>query len=114
MFKRISAIIAIFACTALAWAILGSTIFYRTYNAESGLTGRVASTWGAQHDQAPPGIAREWVEGKTVEVEEQGKKTTRTEWQTHSEAVKIDARRMKRTEHNDNAPKGQNGFSTEE
>ena len=39
MLKRIIAIVAIFVCTAVAWAILGSTIFYRTYNAESGLAG---------------------------------------------------------------------------
>jgi len=73
MLKRIVAVIAIFVCTAIAWAILGSTIFYRTYNAESGLSGRVASTWGAAQGQAPPSIAREWHEQKTVEVEEKGK-----------------------------------------
>src|SRR5207302_779218 len=94
MFKRIAAIAFIFGCTAVAWVILGSTIFYRTYNAESGLSGRVASTWGAPQAQAPPAIAREWKEEKTVEVEEKGKKTTRTERQTHSEAVKIDATRI--------------------
>src|SRR5258707_13578362 len=78
MFKRIAAIAFIFGCTAVAWAILGSTIFYRTYNGESGLSGRVASTWGAPQAQAPPAIAREWHEQKTVEEEEKGKKTTRT------------------------------------
>jgi len=30
----------------------------------------VASTWGAPQAQAPPAIAREWQEEKTVEVEE--------------------------------------------
>jgi len=55
MLKRIVAISAIFVCTAAAWAILGSTILYRTYNAELGLMGRVASTWGAPQGQAPPG-----------------------------------------------------------
>ena len=84
MIKRIAAIIGIFVCTAVAWAILGSTIFYRTYNAESGLSGRVASTWGAPQGQAPPAIAREWQEEKIVEVEEKGKKTTRKEKHTHS------------------------------
>src|ERR1700680_1332334 len=93
MLKRIAAIIVIFVCTAVAWAILGSTIFYRTYNVESGLSGRVASTWGAPQGQAPPASAREWQEEKTVEVEEKGKKTTRTEKQTHSEPGKIDASR---------------------
>ncbi len=79
MFKRIAATTAIFVCTAVAWAILGSTIFYRTYNAESGLSGRVASTWGAPQAQGPPAITREWQEEKTVETEENGKKTTRKE-----------------------------------
>src|SRR5438132_9093073 len=112
MFKRIAAIAFIFGCTAVAWAILGSTIFYRTYNAESGLSGRVASTWGAPQAQAPPAIAREWKEEKTVEVEEKGKKTTRTERQTHSEAVKIDASRVAAALHIDYRQKGLLWFST--
>lgn len=112
MLKRIGAIIAIFICTAVGWAILGSTIFYRTYNAESGLSGRVASTWGAPQAQAPPAIAREWQEEKTVEVEEKGKKTTRTEKQTRSEPVKIDASRVAATLHIDYRQKGLLWFST--
>src|SRR5467141_2317498 len=112
MLKRIGAIIAIFVCTALAWAILGSTVFYRTYNAESGLSGRVASTWGAPQAQAPPVIAREWPEEKTVEVEEKGKTTTRMEKQTHSEPVKIDASRVAATLHIDYRQKGLLWFST--
>jgi len=112
MIKRIAAIIAIFVCTAVAWAILGSTIFYRTYNAESGLTGRVASTWGAPQGQAPPAITREWKEEKTVEVEEKGKKTTRKEKHTHSEAVKIDGSRVAATLHVDYRQKGLLWLST--
>src|SRR6266851_7918219 len=106
MFKRIAAIAFIFGCTAVAWAILGSTIFYRTYNAESGLSGRVASTWGAPQGQASPAIAREWHEQKTVEVEEKGKKTTRTESYLRSEPVKIDASRVKACLHIDYRQKG--------
>src|SRR5438132_2582446 len=112
MFKRIAAIAFIFGCTAVAWVILGSTIFYRTYNAESGLSGRVASMWGAPQAQAPPAIAREWTEEKTVEVEEKGKKTTRTKKQTHSEAVKIDASRVAAALHIDYRQKGLLWFST--
>ena len=112
MLKRIVAIIAIFVCTAVAWAILGSTIFYRTYNAESGLSGRVASTWGAPQGQAPPSIAREWQEQKTVEVEEKGKKTTRTESYLRSEPVKIDASHVAATLHIDYRQKGLLWFST--
>src|SRR2546425_7569369 len=106
MFKRIAAIAFIFGCTAVGWAILGSTIFYRTYNAESGLTGRVASTWGAPQGQASPAIAREWQEEKTVEVEEKGKKITRTESYLRSEPVKSDASRGAATLHIDARQKG--------
>ena len=112
MLKRIAAIIVIFGCTAVAWAILGSTIFYRTFNAESGLSGRVASTWGTAQGQAPPSIAREWHEQKTVEVEEKGKKTTRTENYLRSEAVNIDASRVAATLHIDYRQKGLLWFST--
>ena len=112
MFKRIAAIIVIFGCTAVAWAILGSTIFYRTYNAESGLSGRVASTWGAPQGQAPPSIAREWQEEKTVKVDEKGKKTVRKESYLRSEPVKIDASRVAATLHIDYRQKGLLWFST--
>ncbi len=54
MIKRIAAITFIFVCTAFAWAVLGATIFQRTY--DSGLTSnnRVTSTWGAPQNQSPP------------------------------------------------------------
>ena len=112
MLKRIVAIVAIFVCTAVAWAILGSSIFYRTYNAESGLAGRVASTWGAPQGQAPPAIAYEWPEEKAVEVEEKGKKITRTERQIHSEPVRIDTSRVAAAFHIDYRQKGLLWFST--
>src|SRR5260370_11235165 len=112
MIKRIAAIIAIFVCTAVAWAILGSTIFYRTYSAESGLSGRVASPWGATQGQAPPAITREWQEEKIVEVEAKAKKTTRTEKQTRSEPVKIDGSRVAANLRVDYRQKGLLWFST--
>src|SRR5258708_1638748 len=112
MFKRIVAISAIFVCAAVAWANLASTIFFRSYNAESGLPRRVASTCRAPQGQAPAVIAREWQEEKTVEVEEKGKKTARTEKQTHSEAVKIDASRVAANLRIDYRQKGLLWFST--
>src|SRR6266576_1373417 len=48
MFKRIAAIAFIFLCTTVAWAVLGTTIFQRTYSSDSSSGVRVASTWGAQ------------------------------------------------------------------
>ncbi|MGA8144796.1 MAG: inner membrane CreD family protein [Candidatus Acidiferrales bacterium] len=66
MGKRIVAIGFIFVCTAIAWAILASTIFYRTYSSDSELRGRVASSWGAPQEQPPPTAT--YVEGFLREV----------------------------------------------
>src|SRR5262249_14434027 len=54
MMKRIAAITFIFLCTAFAWAILGATIFQRTYDSDSSSASRVVSTWGAPQNQLPP------------------------------------------------------------
>jgi hypothetical protein len=51
---RIGALIFIFVCTAIAWAILGTTILQRTYRAGPGLKQRVESSWGSRQDQGPP------------------------------------------------------------
>lgn len=54
MTKKIAAITLIFACASLAWVILGSTIFSRTYDSEYASSSKVASTWGAPQNQGPP------------------------------------------------------------
>ena len=54
MTKRIIAIAFIFVCTTIAWAILGGTIFSRTYDSGAVSSDKVASTWGTQQNQAPP------------------------------------------------------------
>ena len=55
MIKRIGALIFIFVCTSIAWAILGATIFARTYSPLSGeLKSRVAASWGTAQEQSPP------------------------------------------------------------
>jgi len=54
MTRRIVAIIAILLCTTLAWTILGTTIFARTYSAGKNLTDQVATIWGAPQKQYAP------------------------------------------------------------
>src|SRR5436190_2533788 len=54
MIKRIAAITFIFLCTAVAWAILGVTIFDRTYDSSGLSDSRVQSTWGSPQSQSPP------------------------------------------------------------
>lgn len=60
MLKRIVAIAVIFGFSTVAWMILASTIFYRTYSAGTSLSSRVESSWGAPEEQLPPTIAYQW------------------------------------------------------
>jgi inner membrane protein involved in colicin E2 resistance len=86
MTKRIIAITFIFACTSVAWGVLGGTIFSRTY--ETGLTSssRVASIWGTEQNQGPPTASFDTKITTKEEVTENGKKvvknveTTNTTW----------------------------------
>ncbi len=54
MISRIAALIFIFICTSIAWAILGATIFSRTYNSDPALKNKVESSWGSPQKQSPP------------------------------------------------------------
>ncbi len=70
MIKRIAAIAFIFLCTTVAWAILGATIFQRTYDSNSESGTRVESTWGTPQNQTPPVAAYEEVSKvKTSKIE---------------------------------------------
>lgn len=78
MTKRIAAIVFIFACTAVAWFILGATISYRTSSADSRLRDRVVSIWGAPQEHSPPAAFYEELVPRTVTSTEGGKQTART------------------------------------
>ena len=73
MLKRIAAITFIFLCTAFAWAILGATIFQRTYDSDSSSASRVVSTWGAPQNQLPPTATIETVVPRREVKTENGK-----------------------------------------
>jgi inner membrane protein involved in colicin E2 resistance len=79
MSKRIIAIAIIYVFTALAWSILGTTIFSRTYSLDESLKGRVASIWGAPHVQKPPKTSTTKEVAKKIEVVENGKTIVRNE-----------------------------------
>jgi inner membrane protein involved in colicin E2 resistance len=74
MVKRIAAIAFIFFCTAVAWAILGSTVFMRTFNADNQLKGRVASSWGSPQEQSPLSAGYQQSTITTATEEENGVK----------------------------------------
>ena len=79
MTKRIAALTFIFACTALAWVILGSTVFSRTGELDSRLREGVASTWGSPQKQAPPTASYTVYEEEKTESITEGKKTVKVE-----------------------------------
>jgi inner membrane protein involved in colicin E2 resistance len=78
MTKRIFAIAFIFICTSVAWAILGGTIFSRTYSLDEIAENRVASTWGAPQNQSPPSASFKQVVERKEESTENGKKIVKT------------------------------------
>lgn len=78
MTKRIIAIAFIFVCASIAWAILGATIFSRTYDSAASSNDRVASTWGAPQNQALPSASYSELVPKKEESTENGKKITKT------------------------------------
>jgi len=51
---RTLAIIFIFICTALAWAILGGTVMKRTNDAKNATADAVGNLWGTEHRQRAP------------------------------------------------------------
>jgi len=74
MTKRIIAISFIFMFAAIAWAVLGGTIFSRTYNQGPIAENRVASTWGSEQKQGPLSASFKEKLTKKQEFTENGKK----------------------------------------
>jgi inner membrane protein involved in colicin E2 resistance len=89
MFKRIVAILLIFGCTSLAWAILGTTIFSRTYDSNYASADSVTSTWGAPQNQAPPTAFYQQTVPKTEETNENGVKKMRTTQEQQNVSVPL-------------------------
>jgi inner membrane protein involved in colicin E2 resistance len=112
MFKRIVAIIGIFACTCVAWMILGTSIFYRTDNLGSVLSSRVGSTWGTEQEQRPPSVNYFTQEVATVEVEEKGKKIKKTETKSVPHDISLNSSKIAADFHIDYRQKGLLWFST--
>lgn len=77
MVKRITAIVFIFVCASVAWAILGGTIFSRTYDSNNRSSGQVESLWGTPQNQTPPKASFVQVNIKNEESLENGKKIVR-------------------------------------
>jgi Inner membrane protein CreD len=66
--KKLFALSFIFVCATIAWAILGSTIFTRTYGLDDSLKSKVGSSWGTAQVQSPPTASYQKVTQQTQEV----------------------------------------------
>lgn len=95
MVKRIVAIVLIFIFSAIAWGILGATIFSRTYEVDSRLKGEVASIWGAEHSQSPPVAETKKTIVKKAESIENGKAVLKDVEEVISQPLVLEASDIK-------------------
>jgi inner membrane protein involved in colicin E2 resistance len=101
-----------FVCTTIAWMILGTTIFSRTYGSNEQLQGRVASTWGTSQQQSPPsaGYFQDHVENSTMV--ENGKVVVRTQTVHQQFFLAVEASRIHVNFHLNPRQKGLLWYST--
>lgn len=112
MIKRIAAIIFIFLCTAVAWAILGATIFQRTYSSDNSSEVRVASTWGAPQNQLPPTASYDEMVPKKEVSTENGKKIERVTQEKITNALPLESSHLNVDLNLDHRQKGLLWYST--
>ena len=91
MTRRIAAIIFIFACTSIAWGILGATILARTENYTDRLRDRVGTIWGTPQVQSPPRATYSRTITETVERTVEGKSTTAEASRTIEHPIVLDS-----------------------
>jgi inner membrane protein involved in colicin E2 resistance len=112
LLRQILALAFIFVCTTIAWMILGTTIFSRTYGSNEQLQGRVASTWGTSQQQSPPsaGYFQDHVENSTMV--ENGKVVVRTQTVHQQFFLAVEASRIHVNFHLNPRQKGLLWYST--
>jgi inner membrane protein involved in colicin E2 resistance len=112
MVKRIIAIAFIYACTAVAWMVLGGTIFARTHHSDAALRGRVASTWGAPQEQSAPAATVQRIKRRQVTAQENGKTVVRTIEESEALALPLERTRARASIALEHRRKGLMWYST--
>jgi inner membrane protein involved in colicin E2 resistance len=112
MTKRIIAIGLIYIATAIAWAVLGTTVFVRTNDSDSTLRSNVASLWGAPQEQSPPQAWYSVPDTETVTTAEDGKPVTTVREVRRSIRLPLEKSRVQASLHLDYRKKGLLWYST--
>src|SRR5215207_11762429 len=94
MTRRIVAIAFIFICTSVAWAVLGGTIFSRTYDVGAVSSERVESTWGTRQNQGPPTASYKTTTTKQYAGVEMGVNVVRTVTEDHITDLPLESSRI--------------------
>lgn len=95
MTRKVLAIIAIFLCTAIGWAILGSTIMQRTFSKDADLGPNVASSWGKPQEQRPPSADSTRTMRRQVRDVVNGENVVRTVEETESTPLSLERSRVR-------------------
>jgi inner membrane protein involved in colicin E2 resistance len=112
LLRQILALAFIFVCTSIAWVILGSTIFSRTYGSNEQLQGRVASTWGTAQQQSPPTATYTFAEVVKSTTVEDAKVVVRSENVPRQAPLPVEASRIQVNLHLTPRQKGLLWYST--
>ena len=112
MLRQILALAFIFVCTTIAWVILGTTIFSRTYGSNEQLQGHVASTWGSEQQQVPPSANYTVTETTSSTTEVDGKVIVHNKKVQRQVPLPLEASRIHVNFHLDPRQKGLLWYST--
>jgi len=112
MLKRLAAIVFIFACTTVAWIILGATVFSRTYSVGDRLEDKVSASWGSKQVQTAPTAAYFVPQTHTVQEHQDGRDVTRTVTEQVPVPVPLDSSRISVALNLDYRQKGLLWYST--
>ena len=112
MLKQTLALAFIFICTTIAWVILGSTIFSRTYGSNQQLQGHVASTWGTAQEQSPPTASYTVTDTTSSTTVENGKLVVHNEKVERQIPLALEASRIRVNFHLDPRQKGLLWYTT--
>jgi hypothetical protein len=110
--RKIAAISFIFACTSLAWIILGTALSTRTDTGTGQLGGHVASTWGTSQEQSPPTAIYQYSEVTTSTTIENGRTIVHNEDVVRCAPLPLTSSRVHVNLHLDPRQKGLLWYST--